>query len=55
MYTIKDIFNLIRVYHDSEICDIMIGCIDCNLYKKWCKMNTYILAYDYILNGEYYG
>lgn len=55
MYTIKDIYNLIRAYHDAEICDIMTGCDNCNLYKKWCKMHSYILSYDYITNGEYYG
>lgn len=55
MYTIKDIYNLIRAYHDAEICDIMTGCDNCNLYKKWCKMDSYMLSYDYITNGEYYG
>lgn len=54
MYTLRDIFNLIEKYRHSEVCDIICDCEECNLYS-WCKMDSYILSSQYILNGEYYG
>lgn len=58
MKTIKDIYNMI----DYEFCKVglcsfygELSCGFCPKYDKWCHIDSYILAMDYLSKGVYYG